>query len=300
MTAKRDASRLRSILFVPADSERKLAKADEAGADALALDLEDSVLPARKSEARAMLGAFMPGYRGASALWVRINDFESGYVLDDLAAVLPHAPAGIILPKIRGPEELARLSHYLEMAEATHRLAPGSIEIITVVTETPQAMLRMGEIAAASIPRLRGMIWGAEDLSSALGAGDPRTETGEWRPLYQHARSQCLLAAHAMGIAPFDTVYVDVRDTAGCRRSADSVRYDGFAGKIAIHPAQVAQINAAFTPTSEELAHARRVIGAFEAGVGAVTLDGRMLDIPHLKLARRLLAAAGEDVPETP
>lgn len=280
---------MKSLLFVPADSERKLAKAAGAGADALALDLEDSVLPDRKPAARAMLAEYARSYRGSSQLWVRVNDLASGELLKDLAAAVPLAPVGIVLPKIRGPEDLDVVSHYLDMAEAIAGLPVGSVAMLALCTETPSAVLRMGELIQRPRPRLRGMLWGGEDLSAALGAGDPRAPDGSWRPMYEYARSQCLLACHALEIEALDTVYVDFKDPEGCRRHSEAARYDGFTGKIAIHPDQVPLINAAFTPSAAEIAHARRVVAAFASGVGAVALDGKMLDVPHLKGAQRML-----------
>jgi citrate lyase subunit beta/citryl-CoA lyase len=284
---------MKSLLFVPADNERKLAKAVACGADALAFDLEDSVLPARKALARQMLVDYLKTYAGSSEVWIRVNDLASGETLADLAAVIGSGPAGIVLPKIFGPECLERVSHYLDMAETAAGRPLGSTAILAVCTETPAAVLRMGELLRKPIPRLRGMLWGCEDLSSAMGAGDPRAEDGRWRPVYEHARSQCLLACHALGVEALDTVYVDFRNPDGCRANSQAARYDGFTGKIAIHPDQVPIINAAFTPGEDEIAFAQRVIAAFDSGAGAVSLDGKMLDIPHLKAARRLLAAAG-------
>lgn len=283
---------MRSLLFVPADSERKLAKAQDCGADALAFDLEDSVLPPRKPAARALLTECLRGYRGKSQAWVRVNDLASGELLKDLAAAVPLAPAGIVLPKIRGPEDLDIVGNYLDMAEAQHGLTAGSIGILAVCTETPSAVLRMGELLRVKRPRLKGMLWGGEDLSSALGAGDPRAADGSWRPVYEHARTQCLLACHALEVEAIDTVYVDFRNPDGCRRNSAAARYDGFTGKVAIHPDQIAVINAAFTPSADELVFAQRVIQAFETGAGAVSLDGKMLDVPHLKAAQRMLQSA--------
>ena len=177
------------------------------------------------------------------------------------------------------------------MAEAMSGLAIGSTRILAVCTETPSAVLRMGELKPGAFPRLLGMLWGGEDLSSALGAGDPRAPDGSWRPVYEHARIQCLLACHALEIEALDTVYVDFKNPEGCSRNAEAARYDGFTGKIAIHPDQVPLINAAFTPTAEEIAHAQRVVEAFAGGAGAVSLDGKMYDVPHLKGAKRLLAS---------
>lgn len=283
---------MKSLLFVPADNERKLAKAVSCGADALAFDLEDSVLPERKPLARKLLVEYLKTYSGTSEVWIRVNDLASGETLADLAAVIASCPVGIVLPKILGPECLQKVSHYLDMAETAAGLPLGSTAIFAVCTETPSAVLRMGELLNKPFPRLRGMLWGGEDLSAALGAGDPRAPDGRWRPVYEHARTQCLLACHALGVEALDTVYVDFKNPDGCRANSLAARYDGFTGKIAIHPDQVPIINAAFSPSDDELAFARRVIAAFESGAGAVSLDGKMLDIPHLKAARRLLAAA--------
>ncbi len=284
---------MKSILFVPADNERKLAKAVSCGADALAFDLEDSVLPERKPLARQLLVEYLRAYSGASEAWIRVNDLASGELLRDLAAVVASKPVGIVLPKVFGPEDIIAVSHYLDMAETQAGLPLGSIGIVAVITETPAAVLRMGELTRVSLPRLKALMWGGEDLSSAMGAGDPRAADGRWRPVYEHARIQCLLAAHALGIEAIDTVYVDFKNQDGCRANSESARYDGFTGKVAIHPDQVPVINAAFSPSEDELDQARRVIVAFESGDGAVKLDGKMLDIPHLKAARRLLASAG-------
>ncbi|WP_295686221.1 CoA ester lyase [uncultured Nevskia sp.] len=284
---------MKSILFVPADNERKLAKAVSCGADALAFDLEDSVLPERKPLARLLLVEYLKTYSGASEVWIRVNDLASGELLRDLAAVVASKPVGIVLPKVFGPEDITTVSHYLDMAETQAGLPLGGIAILAVITETPAAVLRMGEFTRHSFPRLKALMWGGEDLSSAMGAGDPRQADGRWRPVYEHARIQCLLAAHALGVEALDTVYVDFRNSDGCRANSEGARYDGFTGKCAIHPDQVPVINAAFSPSEEEIAFAHRVIAAFETGAGAVQLDGKMLDVPHLKAARRLLAAAG-------
>jgi len=284
---------IRSLLFVPADSEKKLAKAAGTAADALVLDLEDAVLPERKPLARQLLQAYLREAADRRRLWVRVNDLASGELLRDLPAVVAARPAGIVLPKIRGPEDLEIVSRYLEALEAANDLPVGSIPLLPVVTETPAGLLRLGELLRQPQPRLRGLIWGAEDLSSAMGAGDPRAPDGRWRPTYEHARSQCLLAAHALGVEAIDTVYVDFRDGEGLRTACQASRYDGFTGRVAIHPDQVAVINEAFTPSDAELTLARRVVEAFRGGAGAVALDGKMYDIPHLKSAQRLLASAG-------
>ena len=287
---------LRSTLFVPADSERKLAKADSAGADALILDLEDSVLPERKPIARTVAREYMAAKSAARPRWIRVNDLASGELLNDLVALVPARPAGVVLPKIRGPEDIQTVANYLEALERAQGIdAP--IPILALVTETPAAVLRMGELTKSSFPRLTAIGWGAEDLSAALGAGDPREPNGAWRPLYQYARGQCLLAAHALGIEAIDSVYVDYRDPAGLALACAASRHDGFTGRFAIHPDQVAAINQAYAPSDAEVALAKRIIAAFANGAGAVSLDGKMYDIPHLKAARRLVDERARTAP---
>jgi citrate lyase subunit beta/citryl-CoA lyase len=286
---------MRSLLFVPADSERKLAKAAGAGADALILDLEDSVLPERKPHARTLAAQYLSSSGQRDAVWVRVNDRLSGELLKDLAAIVPARPAGIVLPKILGPHDIEALAHYLEALEISHDVEPGAIAILALVTETPAAVLRMAALLDVQCPRLRGISWGAEDLSAALGAGDPRTGGGAWRTTYEHARTQCLLAAHALSIEAIDSVYVNYRDPQGLRQACEDSRHDGFTGRLAIHPDQVPLINAAFTPSESERVLAQRIVEAFDrvAGAGAISLDGKMYDLPHLKAARRLLRTQG-------
>lgn len=282
---------MRSILFVPADSEKKIAKATGSAADALVLDLEDAVLPDRKPQAREMMQQYLGSLTDRSRLWVRVNDLSSGEILRDLAKTVPARPAGILLPKIKGPEDVAIVGHYLDALEAEHGLPQGQIRIMGIVTETPSAMLRMGELVQQAHPRISHVAWGGEDLSAAMGAGDPRTPEGAWRPMYEYARNQCLLLGHALGVEVMDTVYVNFKDPEGLKKSCLQSRYDGFTGRIAIHPDQVAAINEAFTPTEAERVMAQRIVDAFKAGAGAVSIDGKMYDIPHLKSARRLLAS---------
>lgn len=292
MSTPEAAPPLRSLLFVPADSERKLAKAQHSGADALVLDLEDAVLPASKPAARLALDAYLERYDGAPELWVRVNDLASGETLADLKHAVSPRVCGIMLPKIRGPEDLVTISTLLDMAEAFRELPLGHTRVLAVCTETPIAVLRMAELASGTYPRLQGLLWGGEDLSAALGAAGPRGADGRWRPVYEQARSMCLMAAHALGVQAIDTVFVDFRDLDACRVNSEQGRADGFSGKIAIHPAQVAVVNEAFTPTAEEVEKAGRIVAAFESGEGAVSLDGQMLDLPHLKAARRVLSTA--------
>jgi len=287
--------RLRSLLFVPGDSERKLAKSAGVKSDVLILDLEDSVAPSQKSVARDNVQAFLAASadRSATQLWVRINPVELPESLVDLAAVMGARPDGIIQPKTRSPDDVIRLSHYLDAFEAQHAIAAGTTRILPVATETPDAIFSLGGFARCG-SRLAGLTWGAEDLSTAVGATTNKQEDGTWSHPYQLARSLCLFGAHAAGVPAIDTLFADFRDPAGLRASCAAARRDGFSGKIAIHPDQVAVINECFTPSVEEVAHARRIIALFDAnpGVGTLAMDGLMLDIPHLRQARRIAASA--------
>jgi citrate lyase subunit beta/citryl-CoA lyase len=289
---------LRSMLFIPGDSEKKLGKVDGCGADAVILDLEDAVAPENKPLARMLVSAFLRERpRGArkTQLWVRVNPFDTGLTLDDLVTAVPGAPDGIIQPKTNDPECLRRLSHYLDALEAAYGIERGSIKIIPVATETAVAPFHLGAFACAGLERLAGLTWGAEDLAAAIGASTNRDATGAWASTYQMVRSLTLLAAHAAGVPAIDTLFVDFRDDEGLRATCRAAREEGFTGRLAIHPAQVAVINACFMPTAEEVAHAERVVGAFAAnpGVGTIGLDGKMIDRPHLKQAERVLAQAG-------
>ncbi len=289
---------LRSFLFIPGDSDRKLAKADDSGADALILDLEDAVAPSNKALARDKVASFLserPRAGRGGQLWVRINPLDTPLALPDLAAVVRGAPDGLMLPKADGPADVVRLSHYLDALEAASGVAPGSIRILPVATETAIAPFRLGDYAGATLPRLAGLTWGAEDLAAAVGASTNLAPDGQWALTYRLVRSLTLLAAHASGVQAIETLFVDYGDDAGLEASCRAARAEGFSGRIAIHPAQVATINAAFTPSDDEIAFARRVVATFaEAGdAGTVGLDGRMLDIPHLKQARQVLAQAG-------
>jgi citrate lyase subunit beta/citryl-CoA lyase len=286
---------IRSWLFVPADSERKLAKGGESGADALILDLEDSVAAARRPVARGMVVDYLAAHVGATRrprLWVRINPLD-GEGLADAAAVVRAAPDGLVVPKVNGPDELLRLSHWLDALEARDGLPQGNIRLFAVATETAAAVLRLSEYAKVAVPRLAALTWGAEDLPAALGASTNQDPGGGYALTYRLARSACLLAAVAADVQPVDTLEVDFRDEAALRAACADGRKQGFTGKIAIHPAQVAAINEGFRPTAEEVAHARRIVAAFAAapGIGTVGLDGKMIDMPHLRQAQRVLAA---------
>jgi citrate lyase subunit beta/citryl-CoA lyase len=280
---------VRSLLFVPADSERKLAKAQSAGADALILDLEDSVTAARKPVARSLAAEYLKSGGQRAGIWVRINDRGSGLAGPDLAAIVPEHPAGIVLPKIEGPRDIAEVAQQIGQLETSSGLPAGAVALLALVTETPAAVLRMPQLLELSCTRLVALSWGAEDLSAALGAGDPRMPDGRWRPTYDFARTQCLLAAHALAIEAIDSVYVDFRDQQGLKAACASSRHDGFGGRLAIHPDQVAVINESYTPSDAELRQAQRIVDAFGAGEGTVSLDGKMYDLPHLKAARRVL-----------
>lgn len=284
---------LRSFLFVPGDSEKKLAKIEQSTADAVILDLEDAVSGSRKDVARELVAEFIRSHRsdgGSPQLWVRINPLDSGFALSDIAAVVPSAPAGLVIPKIDGPADVVRIHHYLEALESSNYIANGAIRVLPVATETAIAPFRLGDFAAAGLSRLYGLTWGAEDLSAALGASTNLAPNGQWENTYQLVRSLTLMGARAADVEAVETLYVDIRDDEGLAETSRRARAEGFSGRIAIHPAQVDTINAAFTPTAAEVEYATRVVEAFAADVGTVALDGRMLDLPHLRQAQRVLA----------
>ncbi|WP_230481037.1 HpcH/HpaI aldolase/citrate lyase family protein [Sphingomonas sp. Leaf21] len=278
--------RLRSLLFVPGDRPDRMAKAMTLGADALILDLEDAVAPDAKPRARDDVARFLAQPRdGAVALFVRINPVDGPLAADDLAAVLPVRPDGIVLPKAEGLVSL----HALAARGVAH------VPILPIATETPTALFRLHEYAGSSVP-LAGLTWGAEDLPAAIGATSARETDGGYTAPYQLARSLTLFGAHAAGVAAIETVYPDFRDLDGLAAYAARGRRDGFTGMMAIHPSQVPVINAAFTPSPEELARAQAIVDLFAAnpGAGALQRDGRMVDAPHLKAAQALLARAGQ------
>lgn len=287
---------IRSFLFVPGDSEKKLGKIAGSAADAVILDLEDAVTGTRKPIARTMVSEFVAAQADAAKspqLWVRINPLDTEHALSDLAAVVAAAPAGIVVPKVDGAADVLRVAHYLEVLEAAHGIAAGSVRLLPVVTETARAPFRLGEYASAGIDRLYGLTWGAEDLSAALGALGNTGPDGAWTTTYQLVRSLTLLGARAAEVEAVETLYVDIRDEKGLIDSSRRARGEGFSGRIAVHPAQVEPINSAFTPSAEEVEFAERVVQAFAADVGTVAVDGKMLDLPHLKQAQRLLSLAG-------
>jgi citrate lyase subunit beta/citryl-CoA lyase len=278
--------KMRSLLFVPGDRPDRMAKAVASGADAVILDLEDSVAPAAKGEARRQVAAFLHA-NATAPLWVRINPLDTPDCERDLAAVLPAHPDGIVLPKAEGGASVAELTRRLTAA------GNAMAHILAIATETPAAIFQLGTYGG--VRRLAGLTWGAEDLPAAIGAATSREADGRYTPPYELARSLCLFGAAAAGVAPIETVYPDFRDMDGLAAYAARARRDGFTGMMAIHPAQVPVINAAFTPTEAEVAHARAIVAAFadNPGAGALSLDGRMIDRPHLVQAQRILAAAG-------
>jgi citrate lyase subunit beta / citryl-CoA lyase len=286
---------LRSLLFVPGDSEKKMAKVPDCGADAVIFDLEDAVAPENKAGARAMVAEYLAQHpRGQRRLqyWVRVNPFDTGLTLADLAAIMPGVPDGIMQPKTDGPDDVRRLSYYLDAFEVSHGIVLGQTKIIPVATETAKAPFTLGDFANAGLDRLAGMTWGAEDLAAVVGASTNRGADGQWAFTYQMVRSMTLLAAHAAGVQAIDTLHADFRDEDGLRASCRAARGEGFSGRLAIHPAQIAAINEGFMPSAEEIAHAQRIVDAFAAspGVGTIGLDGKMVDRPHLKQAESILA----------
>lgn len=284
---------MRSWLFVPGDGERKLEKAASAGADVVIIDLEDAVAADRKAAAREITAvALQDGALAESAIvYVRINAFDTDLVDADLAAVIPHAPAGVMLPKSGGGADVVKLDHYLKVAEAEAGIDDGATAIAVVATETAASLFGLGTYAGSS-PRLSGMAWGAEDLSADLGAETNRRDDGTYADPYRLTRSLCLAGARAADVLAIDTVFTDFRNLDGLAAEAAEACRDGFDGKFAIHPDQVAIINDAFTPSSEVINEARRIVDAFKAApdAGVISLDGRMIDRPHLRQAERLLA----------
>jgi citrate lyase subunit beta/citryl-CoA lyase len=288
--AEGDSMILRSLLFVPADSEKKLAKAMSSPADALILDLEDSVAPGNRARARGLAAEFLRG-KHRSAIWVRINPVGSADFAADMESVVPGAPAGLVIPKPDGPQDLLTLDAQLIALETRAGLPQRSIALLPVATETPTAVLSLQDYRSPP-PRLAAMSWGAEDLSAALGAATNRDDNGEFLFVHKMVRAMVLVAAKAAGVAAIETLHADFRDTKGLERAARLAQREGFTGMLAIHPDQVEPINAAFTPSHADIEHARKVVAAFAEGTGVASLDGKMLDQPHLKQAKHVLALA--------
>jgi citrate lyase subunit beta/citryl-CoA lyase len=294
---------LRSMLFVPGDSERKQAKGVGSGADALILDLEDSVAVARLPAARSRVCDLLQSRtdRSRQQLWVRVNALSSAMLLDDLVAVFPGAPDGLVLPKVTCAQEVAQIGNYLCALEVRAGKKRGSTKLLVIATETPKAVLTLSSYTQVLTPnhpsreRLTAMTWGAEDLSAAMGITHKTDRQGSLTFTFQLARSLCVVTATALGVQAIDSVYLDFRDTEGLKRDIESARRDGFTGKLAIHPDQVGPINDAFVPGSAEVEWAQRIVAAFAAAPdsGVMSLDGQMIDKPHLVQARRILELVG-------
>lgn len=287
---------MRSLLFAPGDNGKKLEKSSASGADAVIIDLEDSVAPANKAAARALAAEFLARTRSekrTQTMIVRVNALDSSQTDEDIAAVMSGAPDAIMLPKSRGAADVQHLSSKLAVAEARCGLPDGCTRIIPIATETASAVFGLSTYAGCSA-RLDGLTWGAEDLSADIGAEANRDAEGRFTPPYRLARDLMLFAAASARVPAIDTVYVDFRDESGLRRECEEARRDGFTAKMAIHPAQVAIINDVFTPDEKTIARAKRIVAAFAANpsLGVVGMDGEMVDRPHLVRAERTLARA--------
>ncbi len=272
----------RSWLFVPADREKKIARALESDADAIIFDLEDSVAPAHKAGARKILKG-LPARIGGPQWWVRINPLGSEHIKADLGLFASADFEGVVLPKSESGADVAQLAH-----------RTGNLPVHAIVTETPASLFGMLSYRDPKSP-LAAMCWGAEDLSAALGASSKYDSDGELSLTYKLARSLCLAGAVAAGVQPVDGIFADFKDGKGLRLEAEAAAREGFTGKLAIHPDQVAIINAAFSPSKDEIAHARAIVAAFDAepDAGVLSVGGRMVDRPHLVQAQRILARAG-------
>lgn len=285
----------RSWLFAPGDSERKMTKAMEGEADIVLIDLEDAVAPDAKAAARPLVHDFIKANPEQRArLWVRINPFDGPHTLADLAAVMPAHPGGIMLPKVYGRADVEKLDHCLSALEVANGIEEGSTPVIVLITETAEAMFHTGSYKGA--PRVVALTWGAEDLADSIGASSNRNDDGSYSFTYELARSLTVLGAATAGVTAIETISADFRDLEALRARAEKVRRDGFRGMMAIHPAQVPVINAAFTPTEAEIAEAQEIVDVFAAnpGVGAIGWKGGMLDRPYLARAERLLRQAGK------
>ncbi|RKF21034.1 CoA ester lyase [Altericroceibacterium spongiae] len=286
---------MRSWLFAPGDSAKKLAKAPSSGADVVIADLEDAVPLDAKDLARAQAAEWLADNETGPARWVRINALSTPFWRDDLTYIMQSRPAGILLPKASGPDELAILDAEISAWEQRIGIPSGHTQIMPLVSETPRAALTIPAYGTTAIDRLTGLTWGSEDLMTSVGASRKRDGSGQWTDLFRMIRAQLLLAAHATGGWAIDALYSDFRDPDGLARSAAEAAADGFTGMLAIHPAQVSVINEAFQPSAEKLAQARAIVAAFAANPGAAVLqlDGRMIETPHLKQAENLLQMAG-------
>ncbi|QWC57523.1 CoA ester lyase [Erythrobacter sp. 3-20A1M] len=296
MTRSAPALAARSWLFAPGDSEKKMNKARDGEADIVLLDLEDAVAEGAKADARALVADFLADNAAqAERLWVRVNPLDGPHTLDDLVAIMPGRPGGIMLPKVNGRADVERFDAYLTAFEAANGIERGNTPVVVLITETAEAMFHTGDYQGA--PRLVGLTWGAEDLADSVGAASNTEPDGSYSFTFELARSMTLLGAAAAGLPAIETIHGDFRDTEGLRARAEKVRRGGFSGMLAIHPAQVPVINAAFSPSEEEIAKAREIVELFAANPDAGTIGwkGGMLDRPHLSRAQRLLQRAERD-----
>ncbi|MEO5597578.1 MAG: CoA ester lyase [Novosphingobium sp.] len=295
MPIKHSPSTARSWLFAPGDSERKMTKAMEGTADIVLIDLEDAVTPENKLAARGLVHDFIKANPDQQRrLWVRINPFDGPYTLGDLAAIMPANPGGIMLPKVYGRADVDKLDHCLSALEVANGIEEGSTPVIVLITETAEAMFHTGSYKGA--PRVVALTWGAEDLADSIGASSNKHPDGAYTFTYEMARSLTVLGAATAGVTAIETISADFRDLEALKARAQSVRRDGFRGMMAIHPAQVDVINAAFSPTEDEIAQAQEIVAIFAAnpGVGAIGYKGGMLDRPYLSRAQQLLKLAGK------
>jgi citrate lyase subunit beta/citryl-CoA lyase len=281
---------MRSFLFVPGDSARKFESAKKTAADALILDLEDSVAPDQKAAARTITRGMLDARKAGQKLYVRVNALDTGLTLTDLAAVMPGRPDGIVLPKCAGAADVNRLALYLDAFEAASGIEAESTRIVVVATETAQAVLKLHSYEGAS-PRMWGMMWGAEDLAASLGSSRNRTD-GRYHSPFLLARDLCLISAAAAGVVAIDTIATDIDDLTALKDETVAARRDGFLAKAVIHPKHVDVVNAALTPNDEEVAWARQIVKAFDdnPNSGVVKIDGKMIDKPHLRAAVKILA----------
>jgi citrate lyase subunit beta/citryl-CoA lyase len=281
---------MRSFLFVPGDSARKFESAKKTAADALILDLEDSVAPDQKVAARTITRGLLDARKAEQKIYIRVNALDTGLTLGDLAAVMPGRPDGIVLPKCAGATDVNQLALYLDAFEAAFGIEHGSTRIVVVATETAQAVLKLHSFEGAS-PRLWGMMWGAEDLAASLGASRNRTD-GRYHSPFLLARDLCLISAAAAGVVAIDTVFTDIDNLEALKEETIEARRDGFLAKAVIHPKHIDVVNAALTPTDEEVAWSRQIVKAFEENPnsGVVKINGKMIDKPHLRAAVKILA----------
>ncbi len=293
--SERRTMKMRSWLFAPGDSEKKMAKAVAGASDIVLFDLEDAVAIENKPLARQMVREFLVAHHDQrERIWVRINPLDGPYPLHDLAAIMPGKPGGIMLPKVYGRQDVETLDKYLSALEVANDIEPGSTPVIVLVTETAESMFHAGDFKGA--PRLVALTWGAEDLADSIGASSNLNPDGGYSFTYELARSLCLLGAATAGVAAIETIQGDFRDLDTLRARARKVRRDGFCGMLAIHPAQVDVINEAFTPDMDEIEKAREIVALFAAnpGVGSIGYKGGMLDRPHLSRAQQLLAQVND------